>query len=248
MTKRIFLHGHLAELYPEPIEVEADTIAEALMVLQQLPKLAREDGQPHPVTVKGVDSDVALFAETTLEEIHVYPRLGGAGGRGGLSQILLGVVLVAVSFIVPAAGLAGGLITKGSLALFGSSLILGGILQMLTPMPEEQGEQQSSNFLGASANTVRIGTNITLAYGNVKLGGHYLSFDVDSKNQAGTSAVATGVISDVPVGEESDITITDSVYRLYDRTPVVPVPVNPVFAEPIASPTNIPTSAWNQAA
>jgi len=185
MKKKIILHGYLADLYSDPIEVEATSVAEALSSLEQIKELHRADGQPHPVVVRGIDTEVALFSETEMEEIHVYPRTGGGGGKGGLGQILLGITLIAVAFVFPGVSLLGGVITQSSLFLTGGLMVLGGILQMLAPAPEVSKEQESSRQLGSSANTVQIGTTIPLAYGTVKMGGHYLSFDVDAKDRAG---------------------------------------------------------------
>lgn len=254
MTKKtIFLHGHLGEIYPEPISVEAETIAEAMRILEQIPELEPEDGQPHPVTIRGVDSEIALYAKTSVEEIHVYPRTGGAGGKSGIMQVIVGIALIAVGMAFPALTLLGGAITSGSLIMGGAMMLLGGILQMLTPMPSvnSPGEQDSSNMLGANKNTVRIGTHILVAYGNVRMAGHYLSFDVDAKSRSGVSsltAASSGVpiLSEVPQGEA--VTVNQSVFVEYDKSPVQAVPVMPVFASPIAGPGNVPSSAWSAVA
>lgn len=234
MKKKIILHGHLAEKYPHEIEVEAETIAEALSALTMIEELAPLPGHPWPVVIQGVDSEVALFAKTSLSEIHVYPQMEGAK-KGGLGQIVLGVVLIAVSiwnpqFLAGAIQFMGG---TGSLFLAGALMITGGILQMLMPTPQGMEEVEGSKYLGANQNTVKIGTRIPLAYGNNKIGGHYLSFDIDAVNWAGKEG-DTGVSS----------IVGDNIFVEHDKTPVDLVPVSPVFASPIAGPTNIPTSAW----
>ena len=102
MMKRIILHGHLKKLYDKPIEVEASTVAEAMRFLEQIEELKPKDGQPWPVTIRGIDSQIKLFSTTDMDEIHVYPRRGGAGGKGGLLQIIIGVTLIALAFVLPA--------------------------------------------------------------------------------------------------------------------------------------------------
>jgi predicted phage tail protein len=230
--KKIILHGKLKELYDKPIEVEASTIAEAMRSLQFIPELQPADGQPWPVTIQGVNSEIALYAETTQEEIHVYPRLGGGGGKGGLLQILLGITLIALSFILPFA--AGGLmatlgITEGMMLLSGTMMVLGGLMQMLMPVPETD-SQEGSLYLGAGANTVRIGTRIPVVYGTRKIGGHYLSFDVDAKDIA-------------LEGDPNEATQGNPNYFQYDRTTVPIVPYRPIYASATASPSNIPVQA-----
>lgn len=199
MKKKIILNGYLSELYPHVIEVEAESVAEAITSLTQIEELSPLDGHPHQVVIRGVDSEIALFSKTEMQEIHVYPRLGGSGGKQGLGQVLLGIALVAVGFIFPAISLVGGLITSSSLMLTGAVMALGGIIQMLTPMPEldDGSKDKSSNYLGSGGNTVQIGTNIPLAYGHVKLGGHYLSFDVDAKDQAGGVSQTDALANDL---------------------------------------------------
>ena len=246
MMKRIILHGHLKKLYAEPIEVEADSIADAILILKLIPELEPKNGQPWPVTIRGVNSQGQLFAPNDIEEIHVYPRTTGGGGKGGLIQILLGITLIAVALFAGAAafaatGLLGGLgITKGMLLLTGAMMVLGGIMQMLMPVPETD-SSEGSLYLGAGTNTVRIGTRIPVLYGTRKIGGHYLSFDVDAKDIA-----LSGDPNEAAQGRRN--------YYQYDHTPqsaltrpngttVSLVPYRAVYASSVASPSNIPVDA-----
>lgn len=230
MMKKIILHGKLKELYDKPIEVEASTIAEAVRSLQFIPELQPEDGKPWPVTIQGVTNEIALYAETDQEEIHIYPRVGGAGGRGGLLQILLGITLIALAFVLPgtAIGMALGL-TKGTLLLGGAMMVLGGVMQMLMPVPETD-SSEASLYLGAGVNTVKIGTRIPVVYGTRKIGGHYLSFDVDAKDIA-----LEGDPNEDAEGKKN--------YFQYDRTPVDIVPYRAVYASATPSASNIPEQA-----
>lgn len=232
MMKRIILHGHLKKLYDKPIEVEAHSVAEAIKVLQYIPELKPKNGQPWPVTIQGVESDIALFSNTDVEEIHVYPRRGGGGGRSGLLQIIIGITLIAIAIIAPTAALAvlGKVgITQGMLALTGAMMVLGGIMQMLMPVPDKDSE--SSLYLGASVNTVRIGTPIPVLYGTRKVGGQFLSFDVDAKDIA-----LTGDPNEAAEGKRN--------YYKYDATSGISIPpLRPVYSSPTPSNTNIPVAA-----
>lgn len=230
--KKIILHGHLAEKYPHEIEVEAASVAEALRSLQTIEELRPPNGEPWPVTVREITNEIALYAETSLEEIHVYPRTGGAK-KGGLLQIILGVVMIALAIYTGGFSLLGMEITAGSLFMSGGLMLVGGILQMLMPTPKGQEQSETSKYLGASGNTVKIGTHIPIAYGNNRLGGHYLSFDVDAVDWAGEDE-EEGTPS--PVGE--------SVYVEYDKTPTDVVPVNPIFDSPTLGPGNVPNPGW----
>lgn len=232
MKKKIILYGHLRDKYPHEIIVEADTVAEALRSLETIEELVPENGLPWPVTVQGIESDIALYSQSNIEELHVYPRTGGAK-KGGLLQVILGIVLIALAIWNPAfLGLLG--TSSGSLFLSGGLMLLGGILQMLAPTPQGYEESETSKYLGASANTVNIGTRIPLAYGNNRLGGHYLSFDVDSVDWAGEDS-SEGV---------SEV-VGSSIFTEYDKTDGMEiVPINPIFTSQTLGPSNVPTSGW----
>lgn len=243
MMKRIILHGHLKKLYDKPIEVEASSVAEALRFLEQIPELKPIDGQPWPVTVRGIDNQVKLFAETDLEEIHIHPRAGGAGGKSGLLQIIIGITLIALAFVLPA--LAPGLmttlgLTNGMLLLTGAMMVLGGLVQMLMPVPETD-STEGSMYLGAGVNTVKIGTRIPILYGTRKIGGHYLSFDVDAKDIA-----LEGDPNEASEGKPNyfkyDAPSLPTMVRP-DGSAVRVVPYRAVYASPTPSPTNIPSDA-----
>lgn len=230
--KQIILHGHLAKLYPHEIFIEADTVAEAIAALADIQELQPETGEPWPITIQGVDTQIALYSPTSLAEIHVYPRTGGAGGRGGLMQIIIGIAVVAIGVMNPAFLGAFGL-SQGSLILSGGLMVVGGLLQMLMPVPQlSSTTEDSSRYLGASGNTVKIGTRITLAYGFRRLGGQYLSFDVDAVEWAG---------EDQDLGDAT--IVSDSVYVEYDKQPVEMAILRPIYPAAVASPTNIPQAA-----
>lgn len=233
MIRRIFLHGYLADLYDGVIELEADSVAEAIGGLNQYRAL--HEGAPHMVRIEGVDSQIALFSlSDDVSDIHVYPRdpeLSGAGGKFG--QILLGIALVAVAIAFPAGvGLFGMTLSAGSIFMAGAMMVLGGILQLLIPVPNANDSSQKSRYLGASVNTTMIGTRIAYIYGTRKHGGQYLSFDVDAVDIANEAGVAPG----------------DPLTNYYEHdatTLAVPrAPVNPVFVSSTAAAGVFPVSSW----
>lgn len=265
--KKIILHGYLKEKYPHPIEVEATTVAEAMRSLEQIEELQPENGEPHPVYIQGVDSEFALYSHTQMEEIHVHPHTGGGGGRNGLLQVLIGVALIAIGIWNPAFLASTGLISQSSLFLAGGLMVAGGLLQMLAPKPDDA-DERTSNYLNAQGNTVAIGTPIPTGYGTAKIGGHFLSFDVDAVNVSDgplgnlLSSVSQAVLSQyddpayiaaleadaVADGDGTGDVSTESPYGSFfteiDKTPVPLAVVCPVYASQTPSPANVPTSAW----
>lgn len=191
--KTVYFHGSLKEVIPEPIRMSGRSIREVLHgVVSQFPQLQRRLGNKYyPVRIEGVEKDTDLTNDTDQEEIHIYPTFDGGGGNGGLVQIAIGALLIATVIVAPhiglgatmAAGIAG--TTVGSVLVgVGISLILGGLLQLLSPTPEmDMGDnKEGSKYLGSPQNTVKIGTRIPLIFGTHKAYGHYLTFNIDAKD------------------------------------------------------------------
>lgn len=194
-------------------------MAEAMRSLEQIPELQPENGEPHPVIIQGVDSEFALYAHTTLEEIHVHPHTGGGGGRNGLLQILIGVALIAIGIWNPAFLASTGLLSANSLFLAGGLMVAGGILQMLAPKPDDD-EERTSNYLNAQGNTVGIGTPIPIGYGTAKIGGHFLSFDVDAKNVSNGPLGSAAAVSQTVLRDISDQAYVTAITLGASSTPV----------------------------
>lgn len=159
----------------------------------QHPQLQRRLGGPqYEVRIPGFEKEADLTSDTDATDIHLYPHFDGAGGgSGGFVKIAIGALLIATVIMAPHIGLAATTAaamasTAGGIALsLGISLVLGGLLQLLSPVPQvdspNMGENvESSKYLGAPQNTVKIGTRIPLIFGTMKVYGHYLSFNIDA--------------------------------------------------------------------
>ena len=108
--------------------------------------------------------------------------LTGAGRGVGL--ILAGIAIVAAAIFIPGLGfkLAGSIVTK--VGLFGGSLILTGIAQMIAPVPKppsarETPTQLESNSFSGVVNTSRQGVPVPIAYGRVFVGSAVISAGLD---------------------------------------------------------------------
>lgn len=149
--------------------------------------------------VRDFDTEESLHRqlEDSETEIHLYPTLlGGGGSNGGLFKILIGVLMVAVvAFAIVATGGTIGLAALGTLTNFGSALLLtgaglivGGLLELIMPQPKldltASNDLESSKYLGANGNTIKIGSPIPLLMGRHKAYGHIISFNVDATNVA----------------------------------------------------------------
>ena len=118
---------------------------------------------------------------TEKDILRIVPVIKGAGR--GVGRFLLGVALVGVAFVAGPSSLALiGAGTSKALTYIGTSLILGGISQMLSPSPQpipEASKLQSFSFSGI-VNVADQGVPVPICYGRVFTGSVVVSFGLDS--------------------------------------------------------------------
>lgn len=175
----VHLHGSLKSLHEGPIRIEAKTAAEAVEAISRQLKGFRPSFARGYRRIKVVDHETieSLYQPLTTNELHIVPQLNG-GKKGGFIQVLIGAAMIAAAFLIPGLGAFGAMLMKA-----GALLILGGIASILAPAPSSETEQRSL-YLGSPGNTVRIGTRIPILYGEFKVSGHFLSFDINATQTA----------------------------------------------------------------
>lgn len=184
---RIKLHGALATRFGPEFFVLAETAYDAIRALaHQHPDLQNVPFEDRPsIQIVGHPNKQSLNLPIVGEELHILPSFWGSKSSGGLIQIVVGAVLIAASLAFPPAGL-----IATTLVGLGASMVLGGVLQFLSPAPNRDSgiegatDPDASKYLGATINTTRIGTRIPILYGKFRVGGHYISFDVQAKDVA----------------------------------------------------------------
>ena len=201
---KVKFHGILKKLCPKEFyEVMADTPAEAIRgVTMQLKALRRIGGNRWVCRVKECAKREELYAHYDQEtELNLYPDYspaGGGGGKPGVTQIIVGVVIIAVAVITTwltggfAGGFwgafytsAGGMTLAGSAVMAGVGMILSGLATMImTPEMDtkDSSETTKSRAFGATKNTTEIGTRIAIGYGKYKVYGQLLSVNTESFN------------------------------------------------------------------
>lgn len=182
--RRVHLHGYLAAFHDGPITIAGNTIADIVeSITRQLPGFApRPHLGRHRIKVVGRETLESLYAPLGDQvDIHIVPQLGG-GKSGGLGQILLGVALIGI-----------GIFTFGATSFWGSMLlkvgalaVLGGVTALLAPTPENDTNTDQSRYLGSPKNTVSIGTRIPILYGEDRVYGQFLSFDINAREFKGS--------------------------------------------------------------
>lgn len=190
---KIILHGYLKKLYPHDLSLVGSNAAEIINGMCKMTKAFNpKPGQGrHTIEVVGYDCHEALTAPFSGEvnELHLVPAMLG-GKSGAFAKIVIGAILIAASFAIPGSGLLFGAAYNTFVFGIGVSLALGGLLELISPQPKantfgnDAADPEASKYLGATQNTVKIGTRIPIMYGEILAFGQYLSFDVDAVDVA----------------------------------------------------------------
>ena len=200
MLRKIKVYGELAKFVGQKLfQAEIGTAAEAIRFLvANFPGLDQHMAERHYKVIVGQDS-------LAMDEIHnpsgqqvikIVPVVAGAGG--GVGQILLGIGLVALSFALPGAAAAAwwagnlstGLMVGLSyaapvLGMLGTSLVLGGVAQLISPVATTSSgsgstsdPRQSYSFSGVQ-NVSRQGVPVPIIFGEVVVGSVTVSAGID---------------------------------------------------------------------
>jgi predicted phage tail protein len=162
--------------------VQASTPAEAISALKLIPAFDPRRGKRYQVAIDGIQSRDALYDRYDGQELHLRPVMAGSGGNGWVN-ILIGSIEVIVGALIVIFGWWNGTgETIGfGLIMSGIAAIAGGVIQLLSPQPDfsaPNSQNQQSQYLNGTKNTVAIGTRIPMIYGRFKAYGQFISFNV----------------------------------------------------------------------
>lgn len=112
--------------------------------------------------------------------ITIAPVIGGAGGNGGLLNVIIGVTLIAASVLLPP-----GPWTQPLMSV-GIAMTAGGVIQLLSPVPKMPGRddddvKQSYVFSGA-VNTTSQGQPVPFGYGRMIVGSAVISAGISAED------------------------------------------------------------------
>ena len=192
MLRKIKLYGALAKFVGHRVlEADVATAAEAVrFLLTNWPELEGHMAkQYYRVHTAGEDLTVDDVHNPMGREIQIVPVMAGAGA---LARILIGVALIAASIFIPGStaifATTFGKISL-SVGLFGASLVLGGVAQLLTPTPttsQDEGDPRKSFSFSGIQNTTRAGVPVPVVYGEMLVGGIVVSAGADIVQVSGT--------------------------------------------------------------
>jgi predicted phage tail protein len=194
--REIRVYGRLAKFLKRRVfRAEVASAAEAVRFLvANFPQLERHMADQHyRVTVGSYDVAAdELHDPAGEQQIKIIPVLAGAGAVG---RIIGGVALLAAAFLIPGFAAWAGPTAFSLIVGVGASLVLGGVAQLLTPVPQvyapgssgtnsEQDPRKSYSFSGIQ-NTSRQGVPVPIVYGETLVGSVVISAGVDTVQVTG---------------------------------------------------------------
>jgi predicted phage tail protein len=188
--REIRLYGKLAKFLGRRVfRAEVRSAAEAVRFLvANFPQIEKHMADQHYRVSLG-ERDLELdeiHHPSGQQVIKIAPVIAGAGNAG---RIILGVALIALAFLGPA-GAFGAAFAKNALLFqvvggIGASLVLGGVAQLLTPVPatptgtDSNQDARKSYSFSSIQNTSRQGTPVPVVYGEVIVGSVVISAGID---------------------------------------------------------------------
>lgn len=191
MLTKVYLEGAMGERFGREWEFQIDSPAEALrMVDANSPGVfnwIRDNLQIYSKyrivceRANGVKEEIGeeeLTMQSSISAIYFVPLVEG---EGSVARIVIGAALIYFS-----AGIASGLVAAGisgataaGVSMMGASMILGGVVEMLSPRPTQSSgaarEDKTSYYFNGGANTMGQGAPVQLIYGRVRVGSHAIS-------------------------------------------------------------------------
>lgn len=155
--KTVKLYGPMRKRFGRDFELAVSSPQEAIRALSnQIPGFkeylfnSKAAGLTFAIFIgkRNIGSD-DLDVPAGREEIRIAPVIEGSK-RGGLFQTILGVALIAVSVIAP--------VTAPYIMGMGISMVLGGVVQMLSPQPKGLGAKDDPNNMPSYAMNVAVNT------------------------------------------------------------------------------------------
>lgn len=200
--RQVILHGALGRKFGRYHRFDVASPAEAIRALMaNFPGFEEELATAH---LRNIGYTVWIGAENVSKEgltlhseqsaIRFAPAIKGA--NKGVVQIIAGAVLIVAGAVLQY--VSGGASTALSTKLYiaGATLILGGVVTLLTPVPkiksrDDTNSAQNNTFNGP-VNTIAQGNPVPIGYGELEIGSAVISASID------LDGIAVGGIAAVP--------------------------------------------------
>ncbi|MEX3004239.1 tail assembly protein [Serratia fonticola] len=187
--RKIILGGILGKKFVREFNYRARDVPHAIRALKgQLPGFERFMNEAQ---IQGLTFAVFVGRKNVSEEeidmtkgsddIRIIPVIIGSK-RGGIFQTILGAALIAISFTPIGAPFA------PYLQMAGTSMLLGGVVQMLSPQPgglsvSQNAENKPSYAFGGPVNSTTQGNPVGVLYGSREIGGAVISAGIYAEDE-----------------------------------------------------------------
>lgn len=204
MTRTIYLQGRMGKMFGKEWRLNCKTVQEAMHAIDCMKGGVRkylsdctENGVGFTVQ-KGEEflDNQTVGLELGKDDIIITPVPAGSGKGSSWVKIIVGALLIAWGVMSgdPTKAREGWQLMAISM---GTQLALQGIVELLTPEPDELDESESTLFQGPINNT-KSGVPVPLAYGKIEVGGAVVNFGFTQsrlRGNAGYTFVGKGTSS-----------------------------------------------------
>ena len=189
--REVRLYGKMGARFGRSFSLAVNSPAEAMQALAaQIPGFseymygAKDQGIRFAVFVGKTNiAEDEIGNPVGDNSIRVAPVIDGA--KSPFVQIIIGTALLVASFFVPGGWVFASQIASALFGL-GASLVLGGIVQLLTPVPKSQSakDEKDANYsFNGPVNTTAQGHPVPLLYGRMKVGSAVISAGITMKDE-----------------------------------------------------------------
>ena len=126
------------------------------------------------------------YGKQGVGDIKIIPRLVGSSAG---ARIAIGVVMMIIAYVVlgPGGAFATSAQTASTVMMMGASMVLGGIIQLLTKTSsgtsiESDSENSSSYIFSGPCNSTRQGNPVFIGYGEMIVGSQVVSATMTTKD------------------------------------------------------------------
>lgn len=167
----VYLHGEMGAIFGKEWNLEINSVAEAIAAITANTRGAFREylinaGLKKEYVIYVGDKNISEndLHNPSVDDIHIMPKI--EGGKKEL-QIVIGVVLIII----------GAYYQQSWLVSIGIGMVLGGIAQMLTPVPKIDKTKPSTTIQSVDRAVVQ-GMPVPIAYGKVMVEGLPISVSI----------------------------------------------------------------------
>ncbi|QLJ60884.1 tail assembly protein [Serratia marcescens] len=198
-VRTIELRGILGKKFTREFKYRARDVPHAIRALKGLiPGFekfmleSKQKGLTFAIFVgdKNISKDQLAMTKGS-ENIRIIPVIIGSK-RGGMFQTILGAAIIAAAVYfsggTAAAAFSSAGVMNGGLAMIGASMMLGGVIQMLSPQPgglsvSQDADNKPSYAFGGPVNSTAQGSPVGVLYGSREIGGAIISAGIYAEDQ-----------------------------------------------------------------